>query len=307
MSRPFARLFQFCKGVVDSELSLNISRETIQQSRQLKLIGSNIEKKIKNELLDMLKNEREKYDEFFKNFGLQLKYGIYSSYGMNKEVLQDLIMFKSVKEDKYVTLKEYVEKLAEEDKNIYYGNAKTVDGVKNLPQSERILDEGKDILLFADDVDEFAIKMLGEYEGKTFKNVLSESAKDVEGDDKLNENNKGILEEIKNALGEKVAKVRLTSSLKNRPVGLSAEGEISLEMEKVLSQMPNGEGVKAQKVLEINANHPIFEKLKTVYLNDKDSLSSYAEILYFSARLVSGLDVDNASSVTDKIIELLSK
>lgn len=299
--------FSFVKGVVDSELSLNISRETIQQSRQLKLIGSNIEKKIKNELLDMLKNEREKYDEFFKNFGLQLKYGIYSSYGMNKEVLQDLIMFKSVKEDKYVTLKEYVEKLAEEDKNIYYGNAKTVDGVKNLPQSERILDEGKDILLFADDVDEFAIKMLGEYEGKAFKNVLSESTKDVEGDDKLNENNKGILDEVKNALGEKVAKVRLTSTLKNRPVGLSAEGEISLEMEKVLSQMPNGEGVKAQKVLEINANHPIFEKLKTVYLNDKDSLSSYAEILYFSARLVSGLDVDNASSVTDKIIELLSK
>ena len=299
--------FSFVKGVVDSELSLNISRETIQQSRQLKLIGSNIEKKIKNELLDMLKNEREKYDEFFKNFGLQLKYGIYSSYGMNKEVLQDLIMFKSVKEDKYVTLKEYVEKLAEDDKFIYYGNAKSVDGVKNLPQSERILDEGKDILLFADDVDEFAIKMLGEYEGKTFKNVLSESAKDVEGDDKLNENNKGILDEIKNALGEKVAKVRLTSSLKNRPVGLSAEGEISLEMEKVLAQMPNGEGVKAQKVLEINANHPIFEKLKTVYLNDKDNLPSYAEILYFSARLVSGLDVDNASSVTDKIIELLSK
>ena len=300
--------FSFVKGVVDSELTLNISRETIQQSRQLKLIGANVEKKIKSELLNLLKNEREKYEEFFKAFGVQLKYGIYQSYGMNKDALIDLIIFKSVKEDKYVTLKEYVEKLGEEDKFIYYGTAKTVDAVKSLPQSESILDKGYDILCFSDEVDEFAIKMLGEYEGKTFKNILSEGVLSPEGDDKLNQENKGILDEIANCLDGKVVKVKLSTALKNRPVCLSSEGEISLEMERVLSQMPNGgEGIKSQKVLEINPDHTIFNKVKTVYLENKEALKDYAEILYFSARLVSGLSVEDSSATADKIIELIAK
>lgn len=300
--------FSFVKGLVDSELTLNISRETIQQSRQLKLIGSNIEKKIKNELLDMQKNDRESYEKFFDAFGLQIKYGIYQSFGMNKENLQDLIMFKSVKQDKYLTLKEYTESLTEEDKFIYYATAKTVDGVKALPQSDKILDSGKDILVFADDVDEFAIKMLVQYEEKAFKNILSVEVSSNEDDEKLNVENNGILEEIKNALGEKVAKVRLSSSLKNHAVCLSSEGEISLEMEKVLSQMPNGgQGVSASKVLEISSTHPVFEKLKKVFLDDKEQLSSYAEILYFSARLNAGLSVENSTKITDKIFELLSK
>ena len=204
--------FSFVKGVVDSELTLNISRETIQQSRQLKLIGANIEKKIKSELLDLLKNDREKYEEFYKAFGLQLKYGIYQSYGMNKDTLIDLIMFKSVREDKYITLKEYAEKLGEEDKFIYYGSAKTVEAVKALPQSEGVLENGKDILCFADEVDEFAIKMLGEYLGKTFKNILSEDVSSNDKDDKLSTENKGILEEVAKCLGERVIKVKLSSS-----------------------------------------------------------------------------------------------
>ncbi len=299
--------FGFVKGVVDSELSLNISRETIQQSRQLKQIGANIEKKIKNELLDMQKNDREKYDEFFQNFGLGLKYGIYSSYGMNAETLKDLLMFKSAKDGKYITLKEYVEKLSEEDKFIYYGSAKTVDGVKNLPQSENLLDGGKDVLCFLDDVDEFAIKMLGEYSGKTFKNVLSEVAQS-DDEQKLNQENDGLLQEIKNCLDGKVAKVKLSSNLKSRPVSLSSEGEITLDMERVLSSMPGGvDGVKAEKVLEINPNHAVFEKLKKIYLEDKDLLKDYAEILYFSARITLGLEVENSQEITDKIINVISK
>ena len=299
--------FGFVKGVVDSELSLNISRETIQQSRQLKQIGANIEKKIKNELLDMQKNDREKYDEFFQNFGLGLKYGIYSSYGMNAETLKDLLMFKSAKDGKYITLKEYVEKLSEEDKFIYYGSAKTVDGVKNLPQSENLLDGGKDVLCFLDDVDEFAIKMLGEYSGKTFKNVLSEVAQS-DDEQKLNQENDGLLQEIKNCLDGKVAKVKLSSNLKSRPVSLSSEGEITLDMERVLSSMPGGvDGVKAEKVLEINPNHAVFEKLKKIYLEDKDFLKDYAEILYFSARITLGLEVENSQEITDKIINVISK
>ncbi len=299
--------FGFVKGVVDSELSLNISRETIQQSRQLKQIGANIEKKIKNELLDMQKNDREKYDEFFQNFGLGLKYGIYSSYGMNAETLKDLLMFKSAKDGKYITLKEYVENLSEEDKFIYYGSAKTVDGVKNLPQSENLLDGGKDVLCFLDDVDEFAIKMLGEYSGKTFKNVLSEVAQS-DDEQKLNQENDGLLQEIKNCLDGKVAKVKLSSNLKSRPVSLSSEGEITLDMERVLSSMLGGvDGVKAEKVLEINPNHAVFEKLKKIYLEDKDLLKDYAEILYFSARITLGLEVENSQEITDKIINVISK
>ena len=299
--------FSFVKGVVDSELTLNISRETIQQSRQLKVIGSNIEKKIKSELLNMLKNERESYEKFFDNFGLQLKYGVYSGFGMNKELLQDLLMFKSASNGKYITLKEYADALGEDDKFIYYGSAKTVDGVKNLPQSANLLESGKDVLCFTDEVDEFAIKMIGEYQGKTFKNVLSESVLG-EDDEKINLENKGLLDEIAGCLDGKVAKVKLSSALKNRPVSLSSEGEISIEMERVLSRMPNGgNGVKAEKVLEISPYHPIFEKIKTVYLSQKEQIKDYAEVLFTLSSLSLGLEVENLSLFSEKIIEMLAK
>ena len=299
--------FSFVKGVVDSELTLNISRETIQQSRQLKVIGSNIEKKIKSELLNMLKNERENYEKFFENFGLQLKYGVYSSFGANKETLQDLLMFKGASSGKYLTLKEYADRLSDDDKFIYYGTAKTVDAVKNLPQSANLLDSGKEVLCFTDEVDEFAIKMLGEYQGKTFKNVLSEQALSAD-DEKVNLENKGLLEELASALDGKVAKVKLSSALKNRPVSLSSEGEISLEMEKVLSRMPNGgQSVKAEKVLEINPAHPIFEKVKKVYLDDKAEIQNYAQTLFALASLTLGLEVENLAEVSDKIISMLAK
>ena len=301
--------FSFVKGLVDSELQLNISRETIQHNRQLQLIESNIEKKIKNELLDMQKNDRATYDEFFKNFGLQLKYGLYSGWGMNKEVLQDLIMFKSVKLGKYVTLKEYVDAFGAEQKYIYYGSAKTENAVKALPQSEKILDEGYDILCFTDDVDEFAVKMLGKYEEKEFKNILDESVGVSAEDDKKNEEDKELLDALKNALGDKVAKVKVSSVLKNHPVCLSSEGEVSIEMEKVLSQMPNAEPgmVKANKILEVNAEHPIYAKLKAAFEANKDSVADYAEVLYQSARLVAGLPVEDASGLTDKLFALLAK
>ncbi|MBQ8725865.1 MAG: molecular chaperone HtpG [Clostridia bacterium] len=299
--------FSFVKGVVDSELTLNISRETIQQSRQLKVIGSNIEKKIKSELLNMLKNERESYEKFFDNFGLQLKYGVYSGFGMNKELLQDLLMFKSASNGKYITLKEYADALGEDDKFIYYGSAKTVDGVKNLPQSANLLELGKDVLCFTDEVDEFAIKMIGEYQGKTFKNVLSETVLG-EDDEKINLENKGLLDEIAGCLDGKVAKVKLSSALKNRPVSLSSEGEISIEMERVLSRMPNGgNGVKAEKVLEISPCHPIFEKIKTVYLSQKEQIKDYAEVLFTLSSLSLGLEVENLSLFSEKIIEMLAK
>ena len=301
--------FSFVKGLVDSELQLNISRETIQHNRQLQLIESNIEKKIKNELLDMQKNDRETYDKFYKAFGLQLKYGLYSGWGMNKEVLQDLIMFKSVKLGKYVTLKEYVDAFGADQKYIYYGSAKTEDAVKALPQSEKLLDSGYDILCFTDDVDEFAVKMLGKYEEKEFKNILDESLANSAEDDKKNEEDKDMLEAIKSTLGDKVSKVKVSSVLKSHPVCLSSEGEVSIEMEKVLSQMPNAEPgmIKANKILEINCEHPVYAKLKSVYENDKDEIGAYADVLYQMARLAAGLPVEDASALNDKLFALLAK
>lgn len=299
--------FSFVKGLVDSELTLNISRETIQHDRQLKLIASNLEKKIKSELLDMLKNDRENYEKFYGEFGLQLRYGLYSGWGMNKDLLQDLILFRSVKTGKYVTLREYTEGMATDQKFIYYGTGKSVDGVKALPQSEKVLESGFDILCFTDDVDEFAIKMLGEYEGKSFKNILGEDLGLKEEDNAKNEEDKDMLEAIKTALGDKVSKVKVSTVLKSHPVCLSSEGEVSIEMEKVLSQMPNAQGdVKANKVLEINGNHPIYAKLKAVYAEDKDKVKDYADILYAEARMIAGLSVDNPTEIADKIFTLLA-
>ena len=299
--------FSFVKGLVDSELTLNISRETIQHDRQLKLIASNLEKKIKSELLDMLKNDRENYEKFYGEFGLQLRYGLYSGWGMNKDLLQDLILFRSVKTEKYVTLREYTDGMATDQKFIYYGTGKSVDGVKALPQSEKVLESGFDILCFTDDVDEFAIKMLGEYEGKSFKNILGEDLGLKEEDNAKNEEDKDLLEAIKTALGDKVSKVKVSTVLKSHPVCLSSEGEVSIEMEKVLSQMPNAQGdVKANKVLEINGNHPIYAKLKAVYAEDKDKVKDYADILYAEARMIAGLSVDNPTEIADKIFTLLA-
>lgn len=300
--------FSFVKGLVDSELTLNISRETIQHNRQLQLIESNIEKKIKNELLDMQKNDRETYDKFFKNFGLQLKYGLYSGWGMNKDLLQDLIMFKSVRTDKYVTLKEYVADMKEDGKYIYYASGKSTAAVKALPQSGKVLDDGADVLCFTDDVDEFAIKMLGEYEVKQFKNVLSEEVSASKEDDEKTAADKALLDKIKEHLGDAVGKVKISTAIKNHAVCLSSEGEVSLEMEKVLSAMPNADGnVKATKVLEINSEHPVYAKLKAAYEKDPESVADYADVLYQSARLVAGLPIEDPTAVTDKLFKLLSE
>ena len=299
--------FSFVKGLVDSELTLNVSRETVQHNRRLQLIASNLEKKIKNELLDMQKNDREKYDEFYEKFGLQLKYGLYSGWGMNKELLQDLIMFKSAKEDKFVTLKEYVAALKDDEKNIYYCSGKTVSAVKALPQCEKALKDGKDVLCFTDDVDEFAVKMLGEYDGKTFKNVLSEEASSNKEDEEATERDKDMLAKLKDALGDKVSKVKVSSEIGDHAVCLSSEGEVSLEMEKVLNSMPGAEDkVKANKVLELNPNHAVYGKIKAAVAAGED-VSDYAEVLYQSARLVSGLSVEDPTAVVDKVFTLLAK
>ena len=299
--------FSFVKGLVDSELTLNVSRETVQHNRRLQLIASNLEKKIKNELLDMQKNDREKYDEFYEKFGLQLKYGLYSGWGMNKELLQDLIMFKSAKEDKFVTLKEYVAALKDDEKNIYYCSGKTVSAVKALPQCEKALKDGKDVLCFTDDVDEFAVKMLGEYDGKTFKNVLSEEASSNKEDEEATERDKDMLAKLKDALGDKVSKVKVSSEIGDHAVCLSSEGEVSLEMEKVLNSMPGAEDkVKANKVLELNPNHAVYGKIKAAAAAGED-VSDYAEVLYQSARLVSGLSVEDPTAVVDKVFALLAK
>lgn len=290
--------FSFVKGVVDSEITLNISREAVQQTRQIKQIASSIEKKIVKELLDLQKNNREDYEKFFKAFGLQLKFGIYSSYGMNKEVLQDLLLFYSAKQDKLVTLKEYVDSASDE---IYYVSGKSIDGIKALPKTEKCLQDGKDVLCLVDDVDEFAIKFMGEYQGKKFVNVTTE----VTANEEVSDVEKELFEKIKTALGEKVFKVVGSKNLNNHPVCLSAEGEVSLEMEKVLSMQMGAENmVKAQKVLEINLNHPIKDKLMSI---SDEEFNDLCEILYFQASLIAGLEVKNPTEISEKIINMLSK
>lgn len=294
--------FSFVKGLVDSEVTLNISRETVQQTRQIKAIAQSIEKKIKNELSDMLKNDRENYEKFFKAFGLQLKYGIYSSWGMNKEALQDLLLFYSLKQDKQITLREYADSAAE---SICYVSGKNAEAVKRLPQVEKYLDDGKDVLMMSDDVDEFALKFMNEYDKKPFKNVMTESGETQ--DEATADEDKEILSAVKDVLGDKVSKVTGTTKLKNHAVCMSGEGEVSLEMEKVLSAMPGADGsVKANKVLEINLSHPIFEKLKTLG-KDSEDFKKLCNVLYSQAMLVSGLTVDDLTGVADDIFDLISK
>lgn len=294
--------FNFVKGVVDSEVTLNISRETVQQNRQLKAIKTSLEKKIKSELLSMQKNDREKFEEFFDNFGLSLKYGVYSSFGMNNETLTDLLMFKSVKTGKYVTLKEYVENAAEGQKTIYYAAGKTVDACKALPKIESVLDKGYDVLCLCDDVDEFCLKMIGKYEDFTFKSYETEEVETGETVEIDKDVEKAILDDLK----DKIVKVKLSKNLKNHPVALTSEGELSIEMEKVFSKMPNANvPMKAQKVLEINADHPVYRKLLDTLSGDKKKFDDIVTVLYEQACLISGLEVDDVTALTDKIFNLI--
>ena len=304
--------FSFVKGLVDSEdISLNLSREVLQQDRQLKLIAKSIEKKIKAILEEMLKEDRVNYEKFFEAFGMQLKYGIYSSYGMNKEMLQDLLMFYSSKDKKRITLKEYVERMKDGQEKIYYASGESLDKIDKLPSVESFKDKDYEVLYLCDYVDEFTIQSLMEYEGKKFANVSSESVDLSSEDEKKelqekNEAAKDMFAVMKEALKD-VKDIRFTNKLKNHPVCLSTGGNISLEMEKVLNSMPTGENVKAEIVLEINENHPIANKLKDLYENDKDKLAEYTKILYNQARLVEGLNVDDPTELTNLICNLLSE
>lgn len=300
--------FGFVKGIVDSQdLSLNISREMLQHDRQLSRIAKNIKTKIKNELESMLKNDRESYEKFYKSFGRQLKYGVYDDFGMNKDELKDLLMFYSSKEKKMVTLAEYVERMAEDQKYIYYAVGESNERIEKMPQTEMVLDKGYEILYFTEDVDEFAIKMLMNYKEKEFKSVSSGDLgiESEEENKKENEENKGIFESMKEALGNKISAVKASSRLKNYPVCLSAEGEVSIEMEKILSAMPNNQGVKAQKILEVNTNHEVFNSLKYALENDKDKFNLYTKLLYNQALLVEGLSIEDPVDFTNDICKLM--
>lgn len=302
--------FSFVQGMVDSEdLSLNISREMLQHDRQLKLIAKNIKTKIKNELEELLKNEREKYEEFYRSFGKQLKYGVYSDFGSNKDVLQDLLLFYSSREKKLVTLAEYFTKMPEEQKYIYYASGDSINRIEKLPQTELVADKGYEILYFTDDVDEFAIKILGAYKEKEFRSVSSgdlgiETPEDQSTDDN---DKQELFVEMGNILADKIKSVRASKRLKNYPVCLSNEGEITIEMEKILNAMPyNEQKIKADKVLEINTNHEVFKSLQEAYEKDKDKLKLYTNLLYNQALLIEGLSVDDPVEFTNNICKIMN-
>ena len=303
--------FGFVKGVVDSEdLSLNISREILQHDRQLRLIAKNIKTKIKNELKSMLKNNREKYEKFYNSFGRQLKYGVYSEFGATRDVLEDLLMFYSSKEKKLVTLDEYLERMQENQKYIYYAVGSSIDRIEKLPQTELLLDKGYEILYFKEDVDEFAIKMLNSYKEKEFKSVSSgdlgiepEDKKELSEEETKETGN--ILDAMRETLSNRVKAVKASKILKNHPVCLSAEGEVTIEMEKILSAMPNNEGVKAEKVLEINTNHDVFKALKNAYESDKEKFNLYTNLLYNEALLIEGLAIEDPVEFTNNISKLM--
>ena len=304
--------FSFVKGLVDSEdISLNLSREILQQNRQLKLISKNIEKKIKNTLLEMLENDRESYEKFFSAFGMQLKYGIYSSYGMNNDMLKDLILFYSSKQKKKITLKEYVDNMLDKQDKIYYVCGESIDKIDMLPQVERFKERDYEVLYLCDYVDEFTIQALMSYDDKKFVNISNEDVSlDTEEEkeqlEKANNEAKDMFDFMKEALPE-VKNIKFTNKLKKHPVCLSTEGNISLEMEKVLNSMGDGQDVKAEVVLEINEDHPIATKLKDLYKHDKDILANYTKILYNQARLIEGLSVENPTELTNMICEMMSK
>lgn len=304
--------FSFVKGIVDSEdISLNISRETMQEDKQVKLIARSLETKIKKELQSMLKDDRDNYLKFYEAFGEQLKYGIYSSYGMNKELLQDLLLFYSSKEEKLVTLDEYVNRM--DGDTIYYASGETVDKIKMLPNVEDAISKDKEILFLTNYLDEFVLKTIGTFKDKKFMNV-SDTNFDLSTDDekeaikKVNEDNKDMFKTMEDVLNNQVKGVRFTNRLKNHPVCLISEGDVSLEMEKVLNAMPNGDNVKANKILEINENADIAKKIKELYKDGKtDELEKYTKILYNQARLIEGLSVENPTELTSLICEIMSK
>ena len=307
--------YSFVKGLVDSEdIALNISRETMQQDHQVSLIAKNIETKIHKELLTMLKDNRLDYEKFYQAFGMQLKHGIYSSYGMHKDKLEDLLMFYSSKDEKYTTLAEYVERMKNDQKEIYYASGESIANIKMLPQVDMILDKGYEVLYLTEYLDEFVIKILNSYQEKIFKNVTDKSldtSTEEEKDqiNKINDEFKDMLSIMKESLSDSVKEIKFTNKLKNHPVCLTSEGELSLEMEKIINSMPTeNDKVKADTILEINDNHEISKKLKELYQNDnKDDLAKYTKVLYNQARLLSGLEVDNPSELTDLICEMIAK
>ncbi|MFR9190364.1 MAG: molecular chaperone HtpG [Anaerotruncus massiliensis (ex Togo et al. 2019)] len=307
--------FSFVKGLVDSQdLSLNISREMLQHDRQLKVIAGRLEKKIHSELLSMLKNDRDQYEKFWKNFGLQLKFGVYNDYGAKKDLLQDLLLFHSSSEEKLVTLSEYVGRMKESQKYIYYACGETVEKIGLLPQTELLRDQGYEILYLTDDVDEFALRMLFKYEDKEFKSVADkdlglETEEEKEEIKKQNEENKDLLGFLRDALDGKVKEVRLSSRLKSHPVCLSSDGMVSLEMEKVLSAMPGEQKPKAERVLEVNASHPVFAAMRKLYADEggRDQLKQYASLLYSQALLIEGMSIDDPVAFSNAICDLMSK
>ena len=304
--------FSFVKGVVDTEdLSLNISREMLQKSKSLNLIAKNIESKIRKELETMLKEDRETYESFFQTFGMQLKYGVYDNYGMNKDKLQDLIMFYSSKREKLITLKEYVEKMKEEQDKIYYAAGTSVEKIDTLPQVEQIKEKDYDILYLTDYIDEFVLSAIHEYDNKTFVNIEKddldlETEEEKENTKKINEENTDLLKEMQEVIPE-VKEVRFTNKLKTHPVCLTSVGDISIEMQKVFEAMPNTPNMKAQTVLEINEKHPIANKLKDLYQNDKDTFNKYTKILYSEAKMIAGLPIDNPTEISNLICDVIAK
>jgi molecular chaperone HtpG len=303
--------FSFVKGMVDSEsLSLNISREMLQHDRQLKLIAKNISSKIKSQLQSLLKDEREKYEQFYKSFGRQLKYGVYSDYGSHKEVLQDLLMFHSSKEKKLVTLDEYVARMPEDQKYIYYASGESNERIEKLPQTELVSEKGYEILYFTDDIDEFAIKMIMRYKDKEFKSVSSgdlgiEAEENQDNADSDKNGHKELFESMTNLLTDKVTKVRASKRLKSHPVCFSTDGEVTIEMEKILNAMPNNPNVKADKVLEINIHHAVFESLKDAFEKDKEKLHLYTTLLYNQALLIEGLPLQDPVEFTNDICKIM--
>lgn len=305
--------FSFVKGMVDSEdLSLNISREMLQHDRQLKVIAKNIKNKIKRELENLLKNEREQYEKFYEAFGRQLKFGVYSDFGANKDVLQDLLLFYSSKEKKLVTLDEYVSRMPEDQKYIYYATGDSIDRIDKLPQTELVRDKGYEILYFTEDIDEFAIKMLMDYKEKQFKSV-SDNDLGIESEEKEKETEaeekeyKELFDYMASVLGGKVKKVKASKRLKTHPVCLSTEGEITIEMEKVLNAMPNpnGQKVTAEKVLEINTHHDVFKSLQAAFENDKEKLELYTKLLYNQALLIEDLPIEDPVAFTNDMCKVM--
>jgi len=305
--------FSFVKGIVDSEdISLNISRETLQENHQIELIAKSLESKIKKELEIMLKESREDYESFFKDFGTQLKFGIYTSYGMKKDVLADLLLFTSSSNKTYVTLKEYVERMKDDQKEIYYACGESVDKIDMLPQVEIVKEKGYEILYLTDEIDEFTLKAMMSYEEQSFVNVADKkldlsTQTEKQELEKANESSKDMFLQMSKCL-DSVCEIVFTNKLKNHPVCLSSKGEVSIEMQKVLSQMPDGNNIKAQMVLEINLNHPITEKLKKLYdQKETEKLEEYTKVLYAQARLIEGLSIDNPTEISNLVCEMLSK